>query len=201
MNWKEWNGTTAISSTSDFPYVLYLRGNNTDVGGTVTDPVDGLILSAPAACSGNIMTLLNYSNPATVITSKQAFAYLFNGCSNLTSAPDLPATALTERCYSNMFEDCRSLINAPALPAKTLATACYMEMFSGCISLISAPELPATTLAPSCYRNMFTSCYSLTSAPSELPAKTLAFACYMDMFVLCTNLTSAPSLPATTLAD
>lgn len=73
IDWQIWDGTAGISSTSSAPYVLYLRGENNSYVGD-KDFVDrevrkSLILSAPAACSGNNMTLLEYRNPSGVITS------------------------------------------------------------------------------------------------------------------------------------
>ena len=60
-----------------------------------------------------------------------------------------------------MFEGCTSLTQAPELPATTLAEQCYYSMFEGCTSLTQAPELPATTLAEQCYERMFMFCTSL----------------------------------------
>ena len=34
---------------------------------------------------------------------------MFKSCTSLTSAPELPATTLADRCYSSMFESCQSL--------------------------------------------------------------------------------------------
>ena len=112
---------------------------------------------------------------------------MFQGCTSLTTAPELPATTLAEYCYYDMFSGCTSLTQAPELPAKTLAYSCYGSMFRGCPSLTTAPELPATTLADWCYGYMFQGCTSLTTAP-ELPATTLAYSCYEYMFRGCSNL-------------
>ena len=112
----------------------------------------------------------------------------------------LPATTLATNCYGDMFEGCTSLTTAPELPATTLTYACYDSMFRGCTSLTTAPELPATTLVNSCYQSMFYGCTSLTTAP-ELPATTLVSNCYYKMFYGCTSLTTAPELPATTLVS
>ena len=154
------------------------------------------------ACTGDIRTLLDYENYNTVETSNARFCRLFENCTQLTSAPELPATTLASACYSNMFEGCTSLTTAPELPATTLddCNYCYSYMFSGCTSLTKAPALPATTLANSCYLSMFDGCTALTSAP-ELPATTLADNCYSVMFNGCTSLTTAPELKATTLAN
>ena len=90
-------------------------------------------------------------------------------------------------CYTSMFSNCTNLTTAPALPATALATACYYQMFSNCTNLTTAPALPATTLAAHCYYQMFQSCTNLTTAPA-LPATALATGCYQSMFQDCTNL-------------
>ena len=62
-----------------------------------------------------------------------------------------------------MFEGCTNLIQAPELPATILSDGCYMSMFFGCTGLTKAPELPATELVARCYRVMFYDCSSLNS--------------------------------------
>ena len=86
---------------------------------------------------------------------------MFNECTSLTTAPELPATTLTNYCYNDMFSGCTSLTTAPSLPATTLAIGCYRLMFDGCTSLTTAPSLPATTLAEYCYWCMFYGCANL----------------------------------------
>lgn len=152
------------------------------------------------AASGSVMSLIDSIGESKTIPSKYCFYALFNKCTSLTQAPELPATTLTEDCYFGMFEDCTSLTQAHELPATTLANSCYAYMFSGCTSLTQAPKLPATTLTDECYNGMFTYCTSLTQAP-ELPATTLAEYCYNEMFGYCTSLTQAPELPAMDLAN
>ena len=151
-------------------------------------------------CSGDIRTLIDYENHF-VATNNARFMYLFKNCTQLTSAPKLPATDLADNCYFMMFGGCTSLATAPELPATDLADGCYANMFDGCKSLTKAPELPATKLADGCYYFMFSDCSALTTAPEELPAKELANSCYTGMFCRCTSLTSAPQLPATELAN
>lgn len=151
------------------------------------------------ACSGDIRTLINFTNYSSANTDEARFCYLFNGCTNLTSAPELPANSLAERCYYGMFYGCTGLIMPPALPATTLKGSCYYSMFYNCTGLTTAPKLPADTLADMCYYNMFYGCKSMATAP-ELPATSLAKSCYANMFYGCTGLTTAPALPAATLA-
>lgn len=124
---------------------------------------------------------------------------MFQGCTSLTKAPELPATTLALYCYNHMFYDCASLVSTPALPATILVEACYAFMFVNCTSLTTAPELPSIDLADYCYEAMFSGCASLVQAP-ELPATVLTESCYSSMFGNCTSLVRAPELPATTLA-
>ena len=152
-------------------------------------------ITGPISAQGSIMSLLD-RDFSTTLPERYAFYSLFNGCTSLLSAPELPATTLAESCYDRMFEGCSALTSAPELPATALALFCYKSMFEGCSALTSAPELPATTLAAACYAVMFSECTGLKSAP-ELPAKVATADCYTSMFYGCSALTSAPKLPAT----
>lgn len=199
--WVQLTAKTAITFGGD-KGTLRLRGKSAN--GTAASSSSRAQISfgddnVQVACSGDIRTLVDYENYATVSTANARFCNLFLSCGSLTSAPDLPATTLADHCYRNMFRLCTSLTAAPELPATTLTEYCYYLMFYDCTSLTVAPELPATTLANNCYESMFRLCTSLTVAP-ELPATTLAESCYECMFYDCTKLTTAPELPATTLA-
>ena len=172
-----------------------------------------------------------------------AFYKLFYNCSTIknVSSNFLPATTLEHYCYGYMFQGCTSLTTAPELPATTLEYYCYYYMFNGCTSLTTAPALPATTLATNCYYYMFhgtnvlPDCSNINFSSSTivasgglrglfagtkvtdndlrnilpinsngkyyLPRTTLASFCYQSMFRDCTLLTTAPELPATTLAS
>ena len=161
---------------------------------------------------GNIMSLVDEFGFAenTTLSNAYNFGGLFTGNDKLNDARylKLPATTLTTGCYNQMFNDCTELTTAPELPAGgksggSLATECYHEMFKGCTSLSTAPALPALNLNEKCYQGMFRDCSKLATAP-ELPAGgtsggALADYCYQEMFALCSNLTAAPALPALTL--
>ena len=155
-------------------------------------------ISGPISAQGNIMSLLDrdFSTPL----STNAFFALFEGCTSLLSAPELPATTMEQGCYFRMFAECTGLKSAPELPAKELAYNCYGWMFKGCSALTYVPDLPATEMVSYCYNNMFANCTSLKFAP-ELPATRLDMGCYHCMFEGCTSLTSAPELPATELVS
>ena len=118
---------------------------------------------AKVACTGDIRTLLDYSNYNNVNTRNARFMHLFMDCKILTLAPELPATTLADYCYYGMFKGCKSLTKAPQLPATTLAYVCYLGMFDGCTSLTTAPVLPAKTLVKDCYLYMFDGCTKLKS--------------------------------------
>jgi hypothetical protein len=201
--WNTWDGTTALSADNG---KLYMRGiGNTRITGTSTTATvwRWVLTGSEISCNGNIENLLDYqtvANGAHPIMAKHCYRNMFRDCTGLTTAPELPATTLTDYCYRSMFYGCTGLATPPELPATTLAQYCYSYMFSGCTNLTTAPELPATTLAVDCYEYMFKNCTSLATAPA-LPATTLADYCYYNMFRDCTSLTTAPELPATTLAD
>lgn len=117
------------------------------------------IMAGDIEASGNIQSLMNFSNSAPT----HCYNSLFRNCNTLKSAPELPATSLGQNCYKSMFLGCTALTVAPTLPATTLAQSCYSNMFNGCSSLLAAPELPAKTLQIDCYNYMFAHCTSLSS--------------------------------------
>ena len=198
VNDGEWQD---VEADTEVPFggengTLRLRGTNQN--GTATSTVNYstikfTVANVNVACTGDIRTLLNWKNYTTVDTQKARFCSLFNGCSVLTSAPELPATNLAEKCYASMFKGCTNLETAPALPATYLVGYCYFYMFADCKNLNTAPELPATHLALFCYYGMFQGCSSLQKAP-DLSATHLQYNCYTYMFNGCTNLTSVTML-------
>ena len=201
VNWEAYTVGEVIDlpSTGDCVYLAAGEGGNEIFGSSSARKYNRFVINGLVAASGDITSLRRFDLEQTTLAS-YCYAYMFRGCTGLTSAPELPATTLAVGCYQYMFSGCTGLTNAPELPATTLANNCYAYMFRGCTGLTGAPELPATTLDTNCYRYMFSGCTSLTSAP-ELPTTTLANNCYYSMFSGCTSLTSAPELPATTLAS
>lgn len=205
-SWTDIKSTTSGASinvaTGDR---VRFRGNNsTYASASAYDDFNCFTASCNFIVSGNIMSLIyGYSFEDTYrLSSAEAFAHLFEGCTTLVSAGNLilPATILSTGCYCALFQDCTSLISAPKLPATSLTSECYWQMFHNCHSLQIAPELPATSLATGCYTYMFYGCSSITEAP-VLPATALAYSCYSHMFRDCTSLSTAPELPAMTLAE
>ena len=166
----------------------FLRGDNPEgFSKEAYSKYSSFTMTGKIAASGSVMSLIDGMGKTLVVPAGDCFCRLFEGCTSLTQAPELPATTLAEYCYLCMFNGCTSLTQAPELPATTLDRVCYAGMFQDCTSLTQAPELPATSLSNNCYNLMFRGCTSLTQAP-ELPATTLADGCYYFMFEGCTNL-------------
>ena len=169
--WTTWDGKSVLSSVSYYgEYVLYLRGTGNTVITGNNRGYNWVLTGTDIACIGNIENLLDYAAVESgehPIMANYCYSFMFNGCTSLTHAPDLPATTLAEYCCNHMFNGCTSLTHAPALPATTLADSCYSFMFNGCTSLTHAPDLPATTLAVSCYYYMFDGCISLKLSSTQ----------------------------------
>ena len=111
---------------------------------------------------GNCLSLI-HGDKKDLSIHNHAFNALFENSNSIIGieASFLQATTLAKYCYAYMFSGCTSLTTAPELPAITLESDCYAFMFSGCTSLTTAPELPATTLADYCYSHMFYHCSKL----------------------------------------
>ena len=110
---------------------------------------------------GDILTLLS-RDPSQDQMDENAFKELFYDCSRIVDASQLKLpNYVTKGCYMYMFQNCTSLKSAPNLPATELKKECYQSMFYYCTSLTTAPNLPATTLAEKCYNHMFSGCGNL----------------------------------------
>ena len=167
--WQEWDGHVINLSAGEKVYIKALNPN-TDGMACYNEEYEFVtkyhkfIFEGKIAASGNIQYLLEDSG-SRVDVPAYAYCNLFQGCTSLVSAPELPATTLANSCYNSMFSGCSNLTQAPALPVTTLATSCYYRMFYGCSKLTAAPALPATTLAFGCYSYMFGNCSGLIQAP------------------------------------
>ena len=97
---------------------LRLRGTNPNGTANNANDYSTITFTNPkvnVACTGDIRTLQDWNNYNTVETQNARFCYLFNGCSVLTSAPELPATVLAESCYKSMFSGCVKLSSVTML--------------------------------------------------------------------------------------
>ena len=104
----------------------------------------------------------DYLSAKTVF--RRSYACMFWRCRNLSSIPDLPATALGASCYFRLFEE-TDITDASISPnylssANVLAEGCYVSMF-GETNITRAPDLLASTLVERCYESMFGGCTNL----------------------------------------
>ena len=135
---------------------------------------------------------------------------MFMGCTSLTTAPDLPATVLADKCYFRMFYNCPGLTSIPSFPSVVTMSGtsnkrryCF-QMFQSCtgITTLEGSLFGGTmTLQANCFEDMFANCTGLTSVDKDfLPATTLAASCYRGMFQS-TRIKTAPDLLVETLVS
>lgn len=129
--WQTWDLSAVTLHDGD---KMYLKSDD-EIPTGEKDGIDEIykcfVMTGSIAASGNIMSLLNFSDTLPNF----AFYSLFNRCTSLTQAPSLPATTLAPRCYYHMFSGCSSLVQAPELPATILERNCYAFMFTNCRKL------------------------------------------------------------------
>lgn len=201
VNWTEWENPDTNGISLNAGESVYLKSYEETTSGTRGKSqlaFNYFSFSGKIKCDGDIRSIVRMIVPYDY---RYWFNKLFQNCTTLTKAPELPSTVVSDYGYYYMFTGCTSLTTAPELPATDLGTYCYGYMFNGCTSLTTAPELPATTLGGNCYQYMFRNCSSLTKAPSVLPAMTMSSAPYQYMFQNCTSLKTAPEIKATKIVN
>ncbi|MGB4620692.1 MAG: hypothetical protein WBJ08_02780, partial [Kiritimatiellia bacterium] len=203
-NTTTWQEFTEAGATSGriglWNHKLYICGvgNSRVSGSTPTLTRSWQITAAqPVACSGNIETLLDHAK-ATVGLHPPMIAYcfasLFEGCTQLRSAPELPATTLAEKCYQYMFQGCTGLTRLPVLPAKRLADWCYYQMFDDCTGIVlnaDAPgipwSIPSDAIPATCWNSVMLTGTSGTFTDDPQIGAT---------YYLASGLPDAPAFPA-----
>lgn len=192
--WSAFDNTITVSlNTGD---KVYFRGNNTRLGSSASAYTQ-FVMTGKLEGSGNIMSLLYASNFDTKLTipNSYCFTHLFDGCSSLISAPDLPAITLSTNCYQYMFQG-TGITTTPLLPATSLRGNCYNHMFNSCRSLSTALDFPTNVVNSENYSfgAMFYNCTSLTKAPTYIYAKANGTNDFRQMFYGCSNLTTGPKI-------
>ena len=199
---KTWSSWDASSITVNRNKTVLVRGLN-PTGFSSNDRTYSFRMTGSFNVSGNIMSLINYSQAIDIIPCSRCFSGLFWQCSSLVSAKylSLPSNTLKTYCYASLFSECTGLIDGmEELPALNLSQRCYAGMFYDCTSLKTVPIIRANTMSDSCCYNMFGNCIELEQVPNNmLQATQLATGCYYDMFTNCKKLLAAPELPAQTL--
>lgn len=201
VNWNAWDLTALPFGGSTKVYVRGVNNARFATNGTSNTFTFGT--DSYVYVSGIAEALLNGENEVLQYSTPYTFKILFKGQIALREANRLRFEAMSnsESCYQSMFNGCSNLLSAPELPATTLGYSSYRSMFGNCTSLIKAPSiLPAITIGNWAYGGMFNNCTSLVNAP-ELPAETLATSCYNGMFHNCTNLKSLKCHAKVTATD
>lgn len=138
VNWEAYTVGEVIDlpSVGDFVYLAAGEGGNETFGSSSSN-YHQFVINGLVAAAGDITSLRRFDLEQTTLANF-CYAYMLEGCTGLTSAPELPATTLANNCYRQMFKGCTGLTSAPELPATTLPSKCYRYMFSGCknISII-----------------------------------------------------------------
>lgn len=170
--WKEWSGTWV-----SFGPKTNLRLRGTSEKGTAESSSKYASFTfnpygneQQVQCTGDIRTLLDYTNYKNVDTGNARFCYLFYECKKLTTAPKLPAMKLADYCYTNMFGYCENLETAPDLPAKDLPQSCYYDMFNECKNLVTGPKISATKMSKFSCQWMLVNCPKLSSVTLLTPS-------------------------------
>lgn len=177
VNFGEWKEWTASTYYVEFGGSRNLRLRGTNRKGTAESSSKyatfsiGSDNSEPRVqCTGDIRTLLDYTNYKNVDTGNARFCYLFYNCKKLTTAPKLPATKLADYCYTNMFGYCVKLEKAPDLPAKDLPQSCYYNMFYECKELVTGPKISATKMSKFSCQWILVNCPKLSSVTLLTPS-------------------------------
>lgn len=158
--------STAITKTLQPGQLVYLRCDTTGWGynydGQSYNRIEGVSMVGGNIMS--LLWGANFENNREMRQQQMSFNNLCQGNTLLLRAENLilPSDNALAYCYNDMFFGCTNLETAPALPATNLFPACYQRMFNS-TAITTAPVLPAKKLADWCYNNMFRQCANLNS--------------------------------------
>lgn len=127
--WNTFDITTNISlNNGDKVYVRgVLSGDNTYSDYT------HFKMTGKIAASGNCNAIWNYEDLNAPLKA-YCGRYMFNSCTSLTTAPELPATKLVEYCYNGMFYGCAKLKHITCLAIDISASYCTSIWIHGVAS-------------------------------------------------------------------
>ena len=94
--WQNWNLTAVTLSDGD---KMYVKSDDTIPISESNSIYKNFVMTGSIAASGNIMSLLNFSDTLTQYAFYALFESIYNSAV-LTQAPELPATTLADNCYS-----------------------------------------------------------------------------------------------------
>ena len=117
--WQNWDLSAVSLSDGD---KMYLKSDDEIPISESPSIYKYFMITGSIAATGDIMSLLNFSDTLT----DYAFYNLFKNCTSLTTAPELPATTLTNACYAYMFYYCTKLNYVKALFTDISAPECLL---------------------------------------------------------------------------
>ena len=161
VNWTKWENHDTngiVLNSGESVYLKSYEETNPGTRGKSNFIYSNFSSTGKIKCDGDIRSIVRMVVPYDY---RYWFNKLFQDCTTLTKAPELPSTVVSDYCYFYMFTGCTSLTTPPELPATTLYTNCYAFMFKNCTSLEIGPTLPVTQMSNNCYSNMFHGCTSL----------------------------------------
>ena len=197
VNWQEWQAVNDVRTyTIPANGKFYLRGDNTAFGqGSNNSDVHTFSSTGNIEAHGNIMTLLDKTGQSTSFATSGTFKRLFQNMTTLKTAPELPATTLSNSCYDSMFKG-SGITQSPELPATNILTSSYYQIFMNCASLTKAGKMiiNSFTGTSSC-REMYSGCSNLTDI-SDISINETNFTNFAmrSTFENCASLTKAVSM-------
>ena len=114
---------------------MYVYGSNVSLGQSNLNYVRFLIYDGDVSVSGDLTRLLNPNGLTTL--PDYAFVKTFSNNTHLADVSGLtiPVTTVGKSSLAGLFDGCSNITTAPTLPATTLGEGCYEEMFYGCSNL------------------------------------------------------------------
>ena len=153
-NDKEYDLINVVSNKSSMSKGDKLQFRNIDKFSDNSNTYSQLIISkAKAKVYGKLAKSLTSEFAAS--SQEYKLACMFNSSTSLVDASELNLNdiIISTGCYYSMFEGCTSLTSAPELPATELASYCYDNMFFGCAK-ITELHYPASIENDSTFKNL-----------------------------------------------
>ena len=109
VNWEAYAVGEVIDlpSVGDYVYLAAGEGGN-ETFGSSTSAYHQFVINGLVAASGDITSIRRFDLEQTTLAIN-CYRSMFDGCTGLTSAPELPATTFARACYYYMFRDCTNL--------------------------------------------------------------------------------------------
>lgn len=116
---------------------------------------------------------------------------MFEGATQLSSAPDIKVSAARQYCCRRMFRDCSSLPSTPGISCGEIGSHVFEQAFTNCASLVQAKDVSCDgNVWGQAFHWAFANCTSLTAAPA-LPTHVQGSYVYEEAFTGCTGLQTA----------